>query len=187
MFEVSVGSDEMSRIDDIEAPSDSLVLRIIRERPWLLLVLSRVLDIGSGMFTATEVAESLGLNSYIVQRALWWLKKYGFVEEVPGSVPRKYKLKSVKDPRLSEIRQFRWVCGNTTVLMVSDIYVVMINRGDNIISRIIHRNIVDSVREALQKLNIERNIEELSRALGQPPQVIATVLRVLDTLFCRKR
>ncbi len=187
MFEVSVGCDEMSRIDDSEAPSASPVLRIVREKPWLLLVLSRVLDIGSGVFTATEVAESLGLNSYIVQRALWWLKKYGFVEEVPGSVPRKYKLKSVEDPRLSEIRQFRWVCGNTTVLMVSDIYVVLINRGDNIVARIIHRNIVDSVREALQKLKIERNIEELSRALGQSPQVIATALRVLDTLFCRKR
>ena len=177
----------MSRVDGSEVPSDSLVLRIVREKPWLLLVLSRILDIGSGMFTATEVAEALGLNSYIVQRALWWLKKYGVVEEVSGTVPRKYRLKSIEDPRLSEIRQFKWVCGNTTALMVSDIYVVLINRGSNIVARVIHRNIVDSVREALQKLNMERNIKELSRALGQPPQVIAAALRVLDTLFCRKR
>ena len=166
--------------------SEGRVLRIVHERPWVLLVLAKVLDLGGGTFTATEIAEALGTRSYIVQRALWWLKKYGFIEGVSGTVPKKYRLKSVEDPRVSDIRQFRWVCGNTTVLMISDLYIVLINRGDDIVARVIPKEFIESVRRALQSTGNKRDINELSKALNLVPPIIATALRVLDTLFCKK-
>ena len=170
----------------VDMASEGLVLRIVRERPWILLILAKVLDLGGGRFTATEIAESLGVRSYIVQRALWWLKKYGFIEEVAGTVPKKYRLKSVEDPRISDIRQFRWVCGNTTVFMISDLYVVLINRGNDIIARVVPRELVENVRNALQSIGDKRDINELSKALNLAPPIVAIVLRILDTLFCKK-
>ena len=173
-------------VSGADRPSEGPVLRIIRERPWILLILAKVLDLGGGTFTATEIAESLGVRSYIVQRALWWLKKYGFVEEIAGTVPKKYRLKSVEDPRVSDIRQFRWVCGNTVVLMVSDLYIVLINRGDDIVARVIPKQLVENVQKVLQSIGDRRDVNELSKALNLVPSIVATALRVLDTLFCKR-
>ena len=173
-------------VSGADRPSEGPVLRIIRERPWILLILAKVLDLGGGTFTATEIAESLGVRSYIVQRALWWLKKYGFVEEIAGTVPKKYRLKSVEDPRVSDIRQFRWVCGNTVVLMVSDLYIVLINRGDDIVARVIPKQLVENVQKVLQSIGDRSDVNELSKALNLVPSIVATALRVLDTLFCKR-
>ena len=165
---------------------ESVVMRIAAERPWLLLILVRLLDMGGGTFTVRDVAEPLGLRSYVVERGLWWLKKYGFVEEVPGTVPRRYRLKSVEDPKIVDLRTYRWICGNTTVIQLGDIYVVLINRGEEVIARTIHRNIVEAVREAIERHGIARDVKELSRFTGLQPPVVATALRVLDTLVCRR-
>ena len=163
---------------------DSRILRIAKERPWILLILMKVLDVGSGSFSATEIAEALSVNSYIVQRALWWLKKYGFVEEITGTTPRRYKLKSIEDPYLNELRQNKWICGNTVVVLLSDNYVVLINRRDNIVARVIPKDIVEQVRNAIAK-GKERASEIASETMISPSQA-ATAKRVLDTIFCSK-
>ena len=170
---------------DIGVDAMSVVKRIIAERPWILLVLLKALDMGSGSFTARDIAEPLGLNTYVVQRALWWLKKYGFVEEVPGTVPRRYKLKSVSDDLLSEIRAYRWVCGNTIVVRARDLYVVFIVRGrDEVLTRVVPASIVECVEKILSSSG-EEDVSRIASMCGVDEPTAKHALRVVRTLRCR--
>ncbi len=164
---------------------ESKILKIVAERPWLLLILDRVLDLSGDRFTAKDIAEHLGLRSYIVQRALWWLKKYGFVEEISGTVPRKYRVKTVEDPLVDKLKMNRWVCGNTTVYRLDDTYVVLINRGDNIVARVIHRNVVDAIKEAMDRLGLGEDAVKISQATGHDIATVKTAIRVWKTIFCK--
>ncbi len=165
-----------------EKLSESKILRIAFEKPWLLLILDKVLDLSGEKFTARDIAETLGLKSYIVQRALWWLRKYGFVEEHRDTIPRRYSVKTIDDPLIEKLKTNRWICGNTTVYRLNSIYVVLINRGYEIIARLINRDIVDSLKE----LN-ERDPEKLKEITGHDIATIKTALRVIDTVMCKRR
>ena len=162
----------------------SVVKRIVVERPWILLVLLKALDMGGGSFTARDIAEALGLNTYVVQRALWWLKKYGFVEEVSGTVPRRYRLKSVSDEALNEMRTFRWVCGNTTVVRIGDLYVVFIVRDrDEVLTRIVPARVLDCVGDALTRVGSDAR--RISEECGIDVAVASAAIRVLRTMKCQ--
>jgi len=165
---------------------ESVVMRIVGERPWVLYVLLAVLDLGSGEFTARDIAEALGLRSYVVQRALWWLKKYGFVVEVPGTNPRRYRAKSVEDPRLGDLRSARWVCGNTTVVRVGGLYVAFINRGDNVVTRVVREGVVECVKKlCAEGRGLDASI--VARECGCGVQEAVAAMRVVNTLMCRER
>jgi len=162
----------------------SPVLRILSERPWVLYVLMALLGLGSGEFTARDVAEALGLRSYVVQRALWWLKKYGFVEEVPGTAPRRYRLKSVEDPRLGEMRSFSWRCGNTTVVRIGRLYAVFINRVDTVVTRVVAEEVLECVK-SVGGGERGANASEIASRCGCTVQEAIAALRALNTMMCR--
>jgi len=163
---------------------ESVVMRIVGERPWVLYVLLALLDMGGGEFSARDVAEALGLRSYVVQRALWWLRKYGFVEEVPGSRPRRYRLRSVDDPRLGDLRGARWVCGNTTVVRVGGLYVALINRVDSVVARVVREDVVECVRR-LYTSSSSLDASAVARECGCSVREAVAAMRIVSALMCR--
>ena len=67
--------------------------KVLARAPWTLVFLIKLKDLG-GEASASEIAREIGVRSPIVKRAMWWLRKYGFVEEVPDVEPRRFKLKT---------------------------------------------------------------------------------------------
>ncbi len=164
--------------------SESVVTKIVAERPWILYVLMALLDMGSGEFTAKDISEALGVRSYVVQRALWWLKKYGFVEEIPGTNPRRYKLKSVEDPRLANLRGPRWKCGNTTVIRIGKLYIAFINRVNNVVTRVVPEEVVECIKKlALESLGLDAS--KVAQECGCGIQEAVAAMRVVNTLMCK--
>ncbi len=162
----------------------SPVMRVVLERPWVLYVLLALYGLGSGEFTVRDVAEALGVRSYVVQRALWWLRKYGFVEEVPGTNPRRYRLRSVEDPRIGDLRSFSWRCGNTTVVRVGGMYLVFINRVDNVVTRVVKEELLECVKNVVGGRTGVDASEIVSRC-GCTVQEAVAALRVINTMMCR--
>jgi len=58
--------------------------RVIAERPWLFIV-ARYVHSYPGL-THEELKEVSGLKAEVVKRGVWWLKKYGVVEERNGKL-----------------------------------------------------------------------------------------------------
>jgi len=165
----------------MSAPRKS-VKEIAVKSPWLIPVLSRLVSAG-GAVDAKTIAEKMNVNVYPVKRALWWLKKYGYVEEEAG-IPKKYKLKFYEDQLLRELPLRRRTCGNTELYDLGELYVVAIfRRRDEYIAKSIPASIVEEVR---RHIDAGLAIEELVAKLSIPEQLSTLALRVLSVLNCKE-
>lgn len=150
--------------------SGDVVARIVAERPWVIYVLLGLLDSG-GVATASDVASLLGLNTYVVKRGMWWLKKYGLVEIDESSTPRRYRVKSLP-PTVERLRSSKRVCGNTTVVEYGDAYIAFVGRRDEVVTHVVPRALVEALLRG-----------EGAKA---PPRLLAVARRVVDTIMCRR-
>jgi len=155
------------------------VNEVLNRCPWTLVFLIKLKDLG-GEASASEIAKETGVRSPIVKRAMWWLKKYGLVEEVPDVEPRRFKLKTEAYRFIEKIVVNMWVKGNTTVILWGRTYYVFIVRESRVIVKTVNKEIVDEAR----KLKIEigqAKVKDISDSLNVPMNLASVVLRVLKT------
>jgi len=153
------------------------VSEVLNRCPWTLVFLIKLKDLG-GEASASEIAKETGVRSPIVKRAMWWLRKYGFVEEVPDVEPRRFKLKTEAYRFIEKLVVNMWVKGNTTVILWGRTYYVFIVRESRVIVKTVSKEIVDEAR----KLKIEigqAKVKDISDSLGIPVNLASVVLRVL--------
>lgn len=60
-------------------PAGSLLKRVLLAKPWLLIVLVPLY--GYRGMSVEDLHTLTGLSTEVIKRALWWLKKFGVVEE----------------------------------------------------------------------------------------------------------
>ena len=104
----------------------SVFRRVIAERPWLFIV-ARYIYSYPGL-TLEELKEISGLKAEVVKRGVWWLKKYGVVEERNGKlfIPRSFA-------KIIESLIFN-TCSTVDmhILLVDMVYIVFRIRGGKI-------------------------------------------------------
>ncbi|RLG77325.1 MAG: hypothetical protein DRO12_02565 [Thermoprotei archaeon] len=154
-----------------ESADSTALRRIIAERPWVLLIYLMLLDSG-GVATASDIATALDMRTYVVKRAMWWLKKYGLVEIDESSTPRKYKVKLVP-PLAESLRSSKRVCGNSVVVEYGESYLLFLCREHEVIVRRVPKKFVEAY------LRGERLGEELA------PKIRRAIERVAKTIMCR--
>jgi len=155
------------------------VSEVLNRCPWTLVFLIKLKDLG-GEASASEIAKEIGVRSPIVKRAMWWLRKYGFVEEISDVEPRRYKLKPEAYRFIEKLVVNMWVKENTIVILWGKTYYVFIVRESKVIVKTVNKEIVDEARKL--KLEIgQAKVKDISDSLGIPTNLASVVLRVLKT------
>ena len=155
------------------------VNEVLNRCPWTLVFLVKLKDLG-GEASASEIAKEISVKSPIVKRAMWWLRKYGFVEEVSDVEPRRFRLRIEAYRFIEKLVVNMWVKGNTTVILWGRTYYVFIVRESRVIVKTVSKEVVDEAR----KLKIEirqAKVKDISDSLGVPMNLASVVLRVLKT------
>ena len=155
------------------------VNEVLNRCPWTLVFLVKLKDLG-GEASASEIAKEISVKSPIVKRAMWWLRKYGFVEEVSDVEPRRFRLRTEAYRFIEKLVVNMWVKGNTTVILWGRTYYVFIVRESRVIVKTVSKEVVDEAR----KLKIEirqAKVKDISDSLGVPMNLASVVLRVLKT------
>jgi len=156
------------------------VYEVLNRCPWTIVFLIRLKDLG-GEASALEVAKETGVKSSIVKRAMWWLRKYGFVEEVPNVEPKRFKLKTEAYRFIEKLVMNMWVKGNTIVILWGKTYYAFIIRESKVIVKTVGKEVVDEARKL--SVNVGNvKVRDISDGLGVPMNLASVILRVLKTM-----
>ena len=106
----------------------NLVKRVVLAKPWLLVVMQALLSYPG--LSVEELHSAVGLSMEVVKRAVWWLKKFGIVEEKTFE-EKSTKLFVKKDfsKPLQELLYHYCKAGNKHLVLVDDIYIVVEVKG----------------------------------------------------------
>ncbi len=153
--------------------------KLLTKAPWTIIPLIKLKELG-GDASASEIAGELGVRSQLVKRAMWWLRKYGFVEENVNVEPKRFKLKNEAYKAVEKLLINRWVKGNTTVILRGKVFYIFIVRERKIIVKTISKDIIDYARKVSSERKLE-NVKDVTEALKIPLNLASIVLRVLRT------
>jgi predicted transcriptional regulator len=106
-----------------ENPPPGVVLKnIIARSPWLYPLMRAIFSTPG--LTIEELKDTMGLKIDVIKRGVWWLKKYGLVEEKGG---RLYIAQRFSKP-IEELLLNTCSLGDTLILLLDEVYIVYIIR-----------------------------------------------------------
>lgn len=110
-----------------QEPLRSKILKnVFATKPWLFITASNLYS-NPGL-TMEELKEVTGLVMDVLKRSVWWLKKYGVVEEKDG----KYFLGSEYVKPMEELRYNYCNLGKIHVLLLDKVYIMLAIREGRI-------------------------------------------------------
>lgn len=109
-----------------ELPRSVLFKNLIADKPWLYII-ARFIKSYPGL-TIEELKEASKLKIDVVKRGVWWLKKYGIIEEKNGKL---FITREYSDIMESMIYNTCSI-GDYTVLLLDKVYLVYLVRKGKI-------------------------------------------------------
>ena len=102
-----------------EKPPPSVVLKnIIARSPWLYPLMRAIFSTPG--LTIEELKDAMGLKMDVIKRGVWWLKKYGLIEEKEGKL---YIAQRFSKP-IEELSLNTCSLGDAMILLLDEVYIV---------------------------------------------------------------
>lgn len=98
---------------------NKVLKNVFATKPWLFITASNLYS-NPGL-TVEELKEVTGFVMDVLKRSIWWLKKYGIVEEKSG----KYFLKAEYVKPMEELRYNHCNLGKVHVVLLDKVYIVL--------------------------------------------------------------
>jgi len=162
------------------------VITTLTKHPWLIYGIDVVKNLPDNGFLKKDFMNLAGVPRKLAKTLLYYLIRYGFLKSIPRNGMAFYiptddclqAFKLIKRRASYKDKVYLYELGN--------MYVLVVIRKRRISAYIVSKEIVNKVREALERRH-ELSIDEMSVILSMRRDVIIKVLRILELLGIVRR
>lgn len=163
-------------------PARHLLKRVLLAKPWLLVVLVPIY--GYKGIVVEDLRSLTGLSAEVIKRALWWLKKFGIVEEKEG----RYYVRAEYYRVLDELMLSYCKTGDFHLVFLEGFYIVVHVKGPREIS---HWSVKEEqylkLLEAEKFAGTRLGTQDLAGALQIPFSTASKLLKLRELITtCRE-
>ncbi len=145
-------------------------MAVAMERPWLIPIIYFIH--GSGGLDLSMLKSITGLRARVIRRAVWWLRKYGLVEDSAGKLIVKPVFRGVLDEFfLNYCRS-----GNRHAYRLGGTYYVVAVSSSRITSYTVPAELLERLLEYESNIQAEFTARDLAEALGIPLRLAGRIV-----------
>jgi len=139
-----------------------LIIDLLTKRTWLLPFIYYIHSYQG--LTLDELRELTGVRTQVIKRALWWLRKYGVIEQCG----EKYIITEDARPIIDEFLLDYCTTGKHHILKTGSTYFVAIIRRTRITAYTIPAQYIEELKKMEENVQTEFTAEDLANTLGIP-------------------
>lgn len=139
-----------------------LIIDLLTRRTWLLPFIYYIYSYQG--LTISELRQLTGVRTQVIKRALWWLRKYGVIEQRG----EKYMVTGDARPIINEFLLDYCSTGKHHVLKIGLTYFVVIIRKTRITAYTVPAQYIEELRKMEENVQAEFTAEDLADTLGIP-------------------